>query len=283
MVYCIRFSLSYITGKESTLSLYEPRKTRTLWDIEGGISGIAFMSKGDLITARFSGLEVFDQTKGKKLQHTLSDLCKGEIQAVSVDTQRSIVAAVQPTNFVRRGPNPGILYIVKEANGRWEQKIHETCEDPRSVVCTGDGHFVVGGGNKAMHKYDACGEQMWGHKLTFSPENISIDHKNRILVSNSIGGRVLVYSHEGAEMFSFPKPTDQMKIKPRGLCVDADDNILVADERSKAVLLYDENGEFVRQIMKMPGKPCHIALQDKYLAVGIDGGWMNKLFLYEII
>ena len=60
-------------------------------------------------------------------------------------------------------------------------------------------------------------------------------------------------TEDGVEMFSFPAATDQRKLKPRGLCVDDEDNILVVDEDSKSVLLYDPRGQFLKKLVDVEG------------------------------
>ena len=66
-------------------------------------------------------------------------------------------------------------------------------------------------------------------------------------------------------------------VEPRGLCVDDDDNILVADVDSKSVLLHDPRGQFLKNLVDV-NNPYRVALYiDTYLAVGGE-----KLRLYQL-
>ena len=241
-----------------------------------GVGDIAILPGGSVICTRglYDGLQVYDEKSGEKIQHPISDMCEGVIRGVYVSDDGATVAAVED----RRG-NPGRLHIYTSVNDRWEHQMYNTCEAPRSVACTGDGHFIVGSDN-FIHKYNKHSQQIWEKKLSFLPWYISTDHKNRILVSNPDGGCVTVYNEDGVEMFSFPAATDQRKLKPRGLCVDDEDNILVVDQDSKSVLLYDPRGQFLKKLVDTDDYPGHVALyRDTHLAVGSVGG---RLRLYEL-
>ena len=208
-----------------------------------------------------------------KIQHPISDMCQGYIRGVSVGDEAT-VAAVE----LRIG-DPGRLHIYTSVNSRWKHQMYNTCKMPQSVACTGDGHFILGSDNHYVYKYNTHGQQIWEKKLSFWPGCISTDHKNRILVSNSDGGCVTVYNEDGVEMFSFPAATDQRKLKPQGLCVDDQDNILVVDGDSKFVLLYDSHGQFLEKLVGVEGDPESVGLcNDSYLAVEVAG----KLRLYKL-
>ena len=248
-----------------------------LWNVEVYVlGGIAILPGGSVICAHDDGLRVYDEKSGEKIQHPISDMCKWFIQGVSVSDDGASVAAVE-----YRGDHPGRLHIYTSVNGRWEHQMYNTCEKPWSVACAGDGHFIVGSYNDyilaILHKYNKHGQQIWEKKLSFCPQYISTDHKNRILVSNTGGRCVTVYNEDVVEMFSFPAATDQRKLTPRGLCVDDEDNILVVDEDSKSVLLYDPRGQFLKKLVDVDN-PGGVALyRDTHLAVG-----GAKLRLYEL-
>ena len=152
-------------------------------------------------------------------------MCKRDNLGVSVGDDGATVATVE-----WRGDDPGRLHIYTLIYGRWKHQMYNTCTMPRTVVCTGVGHLIIGSYySNFMHKYNVQGQKIWEKKLSFCPFYISTDHKNRILVYNTDGGCVTVYNEDGVEMFSFPAATDQRKLAPGGLCVDDEDNILVAD------------------------------------------------------
>ena len=250
-----------------------PRNPSLLWDVEANVRDIAFLPGGSVICAGGrDGLLLYDKKSGQKIQHPISDMCKGAIFGVSVGDDGDHVAAVESS--VR---DSGRLHIYTSVNGRWEHQMYNTCKEPWSVACTGDGHFIVGSMYNYIYKYNIHGQQIWQKGLSFCPEYISTDHKNRILVSITVDGCVTVYNEDGVEMFSFPAATDQRKLAPRGLCVDDEDNILVMDGVSKSVLVYDPRGQFLKKLVDVDN-PGRVALyRDTHLAVG-----GAKLRLYEL-
>ena len=203
-------------------------------------------------------------------------MCKEMITGIHVGDDGANVAAVENRQYF----DPGRLHIYTSVNGCWNHRMYDTCECPQYVACTSDGHFIINSRHsESMYKYNKHGRQIWEKKLSLWSEKISIDHKNRILVSNLGGGCVTVYNEDGVEMFSFPAATDQRKLKPHGLCVDDEDNILVGDETSKSVLLYDPRGQFMKKLVDVDDAPIHVALfSDSYLAVGS----YYRIYLYKL-
>ena len=249
------------------------RTSSLLWEVAAGVNDIAILPGGSVICACGAGLQVYDEKSGEKIQHPISDMFKGAIQGISV-CDDGAVAAVE-----NRDDDPGRLHIYTSVNGRWKHQMYNTCTRLASVACTGDGHFIVGSYNKSIHKYSIHGQQIWEKKLSFRPWFISTDHKNRILVSNTEGGCVTVYNEDGVEMFSFPAATDQRKLTPLGLCVDDEDNILVADGDSRSVLLYDPRGQFLKKLVDVVGEgyPDSVALyQDAHVAVSTSDGLSSR-------
>jgi hypothetical protein len=83
--------------------------------------------------------------------------------------------------------------------------------------------------------------------------------------------------------FSVPREGDLRRLEPQAICVDSHGNILIADDWNEAVMLYDRNGYFVREMLKMSGEVERMTLyNDRYLAVTV---WLNKqrtLYMYEL-
>ena len=219
-----------------------------IWDVWDPVSSIAILPGGSVICVRDNktGLQVYDKMSRRTIEHPISDMCEGDIRGVSVCDDGATVAAVE-----RICDDFGSLQIYTSVNGYWEQDEYTTCEMPVSVACTDDGHFIVGSFNNSIYKYKHD-HVILEKKLSFCPKYISTDHKNRILISNTYGRCVTVYDEDGVEMFSFPAATDQRKLKPRGLCVDKKDNILVVDDDSKSVLVYDPRGQFLTKLEPTP-------------------------------
>ena len=247
--------------------------------MEAGVFDIDILPGGDVIAAcGRDSLQVYDNKSGRKIQHPISDMSVGLLIMGVYVSDDGAVAAVE-----WRGDDTSGLHISRSVNDRWTHQMYNTCKGAQAVACTGDGHFIVGSYYKSMYKYNSHGQEIWEKKLSFSLGYISTDHKNRILVSNTDGGCVAVYSEDGVEMFSFPAATDQRKLKPRGLCVDDEDNILVVDEVSKSVLLYDSRGQFLKKLVDVEGDPERVALyKDSHLAVGGGYSFSSKLRLYRL-
>ena len=186
----------YVTGRRSLLSC-DPV---LLWEVAASVRGIDILPGGDVIAAcGLGGLQVYDKKSGQEIQHPISDMCKGLIMGVSVGDDGAVAAVEANYGY-------GGLHIFTSVNGRWKHQMYSTCYIPRSVTCTGDGHFIVGNDINSLYKYNTSGQQIWEKKLLFRPRYISADHKNRILVSNPDGGCVTVYNEDGVEMFSFQQP-----------------------------------------------------------------------------
>ena len=164
-----------------------------LWDVEAGVRDLAILPGDDVIAACNilfgSCLQVYSKKSGRKIQHPISDMCKGGISDVFMCDDGATVAAIE-----KRDDGTGRLHIYTSVNGRWEHQKYTTCKEPQSVACNGDGHFIVGSNNHILYKYNIYGQHIWKKKLSFWPGYISTDHKNRILVSNIDGGCVTVYN-----------------------------------------------------------------------------------------
>ena len=83
------------------------------------------------------------------------------------------------------------------------------------------------------------------------------------------------------KMFSFPAATYQRKLTTSWfMCGNGEDNILVVDEDSKSVLLYDPRGQFLKKLVDTyVDYPLCVALyRDTHLAVS---GY-RRLRLYEL-
>ena len=255
------------------------------WNVRVHVCNIAILRGGDVIAACMDGLRVYDAQNGKKIKHPISDMSKGSIRCVSVGDDGATVAAVE-VDMVKWG-RPGRLHIYTSVNGRWSHQKYKTCARPRSVACTADRHFIVGNNDNFLYKYTTHGHLLWKNKLSFCPWYISTDHRNRILVSNINNGCVTVYnSADGMEMLSFPAATDQRKLKPQGVCVDDEDNILVADEDSKSLLLYNPSGKFLKTLIDLEeGDPYCVALyRNTHLATRVchGSGSESNVCLYKL-
>jgi len=85
------------------------------------------------------------------------------------------------------------------------------------------------------------------------PSNVAMTSDNRILVLDGVSNRVVAYSYEGKFLSSFGKGgTGEAELSyPLGMCLDAQDNIYIADSGNARVQVYDQNGKHLQQI-KLP-------------------------------
>ena len=119
-----------------------------LWDVAAAyVSSIAILSSGDVISACGNdGLQVYDKKSGHEIQHPISDICEGYIFGVSVLDDGATVAAVE-----WRGHGTGRLHIYTSVHGGLKLQMYKICKKPRSVACTGNGHFIVGNINNSIY------------------------------------------------------------------------------------------------------------------------------------
>jgi len=85
------------------------------------------------------------------------------------------------------------------------------------------------------------------------PSSVAMTSDNRILVLDGVSNRVVNYSYEGKFLSSFGKggsAEDELSY-PLGMCLDAQDNIYIADSGNARVQIYDPNGKHLQQI-KLP-------------------------------
>jgi DNA-binding beta-propeller fold protein YncE len=117
-------------------------------------------------------------------------------------------------------------------------------------------------------------------------EFVAVDGQDRIIVSDSDGGRVLVYSVEGQRLVEFSScggPDGRDKMRPQGLAVDGSGNILVADQTCSGgggggrVLKFSPDGLLVDVVCEWNGqseRPWGVAYDEteRRLAVASDSG-----------
>jgi len=162
------------------------------------------------------------------------------------------------------------------------RQIHHVCEGAHSLACTQNGDYIVGSVRCILYKYSYEGHQIWEKELLGIPWYITVDQQDRIMVC--LGYEIVIFDQDGEKMFAFPTSKDQRKLDPRGICVDSKDNILVSDRSSQSVLLYDNRGNFMRNILEIHGHPGCVGLyRDTHLVLETSSTTLvNKLCMYEI-
>ena len=99
-------------------------------------------------------------------------------------------------------------------------------------------------------------------------------------MKDSENHRIQIFSGEGEYVGMFGEK-DQLS-DPRGLSVDSDGNIIVADAGNKLNKIFSPDGKFLRKIgQDCLTSPVHCAQCDKYLIVSDDQKHCIKVFTYD--
>lgn len=90
----------------------------------------------------------------------------------------------------------------------------------------------------------------YGHEqLLLGPHHVVTDSTGRVILTDPVAGAVHVL--DGENSFRVSTGTKHRLVKPEGIAVDADDNIYVADSEQSVVVVFDRNGNFLRDIGKL--------------------------------
>ena len=243
-----------------------------LWQVGPGIIDMDYLPNGDIVTACVSGIHVYD-INSRKMEHPLSELCRGNLEALCVDRSRAFVVVAEHSLS-----GCSSLYMWGKYGDRWTKKLYHITQKPRYLACTTDGEVIVGTYNNKLLRYNAHGEVVWHKQPSCGIYAITVDHNNRLLICHD--DYVTVYNPAGDQLFSFPKDSEERDLDPWGICVDSNDNILLADGVSNSVLLFSSEGKYMGQLLKLKTRMRHIALHDdQYLCVCGDD---EQLYMYKI-
>ena len=102
-----------------------------------------------------------------------------------------------------------------------------------------------------------------------SPVEVRVDSKGRIYVTDSFGGKLMVYKPNGETLRSLGS-ADGMS-RPTGLALDeAHNRIYVSDVVSHQIMAYDFDGNFIKRISARGSDPGYLNFPNN-LAVDTDG------------
>jgi len=102
-----------------------------------------------------------------------------------------------------------------------------------------------------------------------SPVEVRVDSKGRIYVTDSFGGKLMVYKPNGETLRSLGR-ADGMK-RPTGLALDeAHNRIYVSDVVNHQIMVYDFDGHFIKRFSKRGSDPGYLNFPNN-LAVDKDG------------
>lgn len=98
------------------------------------------------------------------------------------------------------------------------------------------------------------GSEGSGHGQFNGPCGISVDQKDRVIVTDWNNHRVQVFSPDGKFLFKFGDAGNDRLIHPRfALYHDSEERFVVSDTGNDVVKIYDQNGDLLRII----GRPGH--------------------------
>lgn len=245
---------------------------------------VAILPDGCTIVAEWMNqrLQIFDD-KGQ----SVSMLGAGVIQpwgltvtregnlAVSDDKERS-VKIMDPTGR--------ILTSWKKNMFGWPRGLCENSLGQYVVSDTEHGRHMV-----SIHLPDGrCvrkfGSQGSGNNQFHWPRYVTVDHDDRIIVSDGSNHVIKVFDPSGQFMFKFGgigASNGQMK-HPRGVCVDPQNNILVADQDNNRVTLFSPDGKFLRNLLAI-SKPWGIYVSDTGLMAVTQKPAVKVFRIFDLI
>jgi len=147
---------------------------------------------------------------------------------------------------------------------------------PYGVAVNADGSrmYVTDAKLRGVVVFDMKKEQVYMLKTDAmgglaSPVEVRVDSKGRIYVTDSFGGKLMVYKPNGETLRTLGR-ADGMK-RPTGLALDeAHNRIYVSDVVSHQIMVYDFDGHFIKRFSERGSDPGYLNFPNN-LAVDKDG------------
>jgi len=148
---------------------------------------------------------------------------------------------------------------------------------PCGVAVTKDRLFVTDLSNQCVRVYNKAAKELLftvphdpkkaTHDKLFSPTNVAIDSKGRIIVSDSGGFAIQVYDAEGNHLHTIGDQGVTLGnfTLPKGVAVDREGRIYVVDAATAVVQMFDADGKLLMYF----GDPKSSGLAGLYLPAGI--------------
>lgn len=129
------------------------------------------------------------------------------------------------------------------------------------IVCVTIGYFVYVGNKPFAHQVSYFGSKGSGQGMLNEPDTIGLDGNGNIVVGDFKDGRVQTYTAGGKFISSFTVPTGSGGTSEvTGMAVSRDGTIYITGDIDSAILIYNEQGTFLGQIVDTTNNYADVAL-----------------------
>ena len=204
------------------------------------------------------------------------ELVWNEVAGISIDHENRVIVFV-------RGETPVIIlstsgeYIDSFGKGEFTNRAHSVRVDSKNY------YWFVDDGNHTVSKYNSNGERLLTIGIPNKPAelhsgipfnrctDIAVDYKNEVLfISDGYGNSsVHKYTLDGELITTWGAPgTDPGQFNiVHNIAMDDSGLLYVADRENHRVQIFDQEGNFVNQIVNMH-RPCTVTIFENKLYVG---------------
>ena len=177
------------------------------------------------------------------------------------------------------GGNTYIIHVYSRMGTIWRaSQITTTTRMVDRVSLAPSGDCLCGSADEMM-LYNKRGELLWSIPLPGEGRYLPylcITHSEQIIISGPRQDKITVHDMSGNEISEFPS---QFVKKPRAICVDSRDQVLVMDAAIRKISLFSVDGGYIQPIMQKDVCNGMSLYLDKYLLMSTDD---NGLYLYEL-
>ncbi len=165
---------------------------------------------------------------------------------------------------------------------------------PRGIVENNMGQFVVsdtehGKHTVSIHLPDGrlikkFGSQGSGNAQFHWPRYVTVDHDDRIIVSDGSNHCIKVLDPNGQFLLKFGSmgSNDGQVKHPRGVCVDPTNNIIVADQDNNRVTLFSPDGKFLRHLLSI-SKPWGVHVSEEGMLAVTNKPSLNVYKIFDLV
>ncbi len=105
--------------------------------------------------------------------------------------------------------------------------------------------------------------------------------ENKVYVTDSLNGKIKVFTSKGSFLFSFSLPTDQPETYPAGITIGPGKNIYVSEIKSRRLMVFDSDGNYLHDFPKehkVMIKPLALTYSNEKFYVTDIGDHTIKIF-----